>query len=338
MTSSDTRLHDEIDLLRREVAALRRRNARGAWLGSLGLVAAGALLSWAALAASETGAVARMQAPFEVIGSKGETLGKPIARIDEEGLRLLDKNGDTLIVLNADGAKLHGEKGGFLQLAKDRLEIIDRAGGTQLLMTAEGVGTFSGDGQFSLSQAGLVVGSGDSTALLGEGEKGNLRLAFYQGSEGSVRTPPAGKEPWAKVASGVGGTLRVGMGIVQDAGNGVIHLNDARGERIVGLEASVDGGGSVAVFKDTPQPLASLAASADGGQVVVHGADGTAIASLSRAKQGGMFQLTDFAGEVMVEAGTIDGIGIARAGPAAQPGGLLGMGLPGSYIMGKKAQ
>ena len=64
---------------------------------------------------------------------------------------------------------------------------------------------------------------------------------------------------------------------------------------------------------------------------------GQAVAALTEgAAAGGLLQLSNSGGEVMVEAGVAaQGFGVVRAGPDGFKPGLGFFGVPGSYIAGK---
>lgn len=65
---------------------------------------------------------------------------------------------------------------------------------------------------------------------------------------------------------------------------------------------------------------------------------GISVASLSATADGnGQLQLTNASGQTMVEAGvTIHGVGAVRTGPHGFNSNINFLGLPGSYIAGKK--
>jgi len=110
---------------------------------------------------------------------------------------------------------------------------------------------------------------------------------------------------------------------------------------IAGIGESEAGSGIIVVADAAGNPRVRLSrqASSGGGQVVVTNAAGIPVATMSGSGHGGsgLLQLTNGSGAVMVEAGVLDtGVGAVRAGPGAFQHGIMFLGLPGSYINGKK--
>lgn len=116
---------------------------------------------------------------------------------------------------------------------------------------------------------------------------------------------------------GAGGNLAAGMGEAKD-GYGIAMVFDASGKARVALACeTASGPGMVHVYDAAEKPVAALTATG--------------------AANSGLLQLTNSAGEPMVNAEVFpSGIGAVRAGPGAFQHGVMFLGLPASYIEGKK--
>ena len=103
-----------------------------------------------------------------------------------------------------------------------------------------------------------------------------------------------------------------------DAGSGVAMVADAKGQMRASLSCSAgSASGEARIIDGSDQVVASLSGA---------GVNGT-----------GVLQLRNNADVVMVEAGVLpSGIGAVRAGPGAFQHGLHWIGLPASFIEGKK--
>lgn len=113
------------------------------------------------------------------------------------------------------------------------------------------------------------------------------------------------------------------------------------GKAVAGFGESQAGSGLAMVFDATGLPRAAVnVESATGSGIAsVVDAAGQVVTALRANGSGGsgLLQLRNNADVVMVEAGTLDtGIGVVRAGPGAFQHGLGFLGLPASYIEGKK--
>lgn len=120
------------------------------------------------------------------------------------------------------------------------------------------------------------------------------------------------------------------VGIGSSSGKGLLLLQDTGRNTF----ASIDGEGFK--FVEGGHNVVFVGKAAAGAEITVNGLDGNPIASLVRTTNGGKLELSNTGGQLMVEAGTTDsGVGVVRTGPMSRvPGGL--MGVPGSYISGKK--
>lgn len=119
------------------------------------------------------------------------------------------------------------------------------------------------------------------------------------------------------LAASLKGILVAALG-ESTVGSGLAMVNDTDGNTRVSLHATEQAGPGIARIID---------------------ADGKSVAALSATGPGGsgLLQLRNNADVVMVEAGMLDtGIGAVRAGPGAFQHGLGFVGLPASYIEGKK--
>jgi hypothetical protein len=134
--------------------------------------------------------------------------------------------------------------------------------------------------------------------------------------------------------------IRMGRRDTGRYGFSVVAENDSA-KVIAGFGESQAGSGIAMVYDLAGLPRASLWLS-DGtgsGSANILDATGKNVASLIAAGFGdsGLLTLRNNAGETMVEAGTLNtGIGVVRAGPGAFQHGLHWIGLPASYIEGKK--
>jgi hypothetical protein len=96
-----------------------------------------------------------------------------------------------------------------------------------------------------------------------------------------------------------------------------IALGNAAGKSVAELAVSSDGRGLVQVFGKNQKSLVVLTEDAHGGLLQIKNGSGTPVAHLMTAVDGGGYwQLTDPAGNPVVDAGaTKSGLGLVRAGP-----------------------
>jgi hypothetical protein len=88
-----------------------------------------------------------------------------------------------------------------------------------------------------------------------------------------------------------------------------------------------------------PRAAVNVESATSSGVARILDGGGKVVASLRASGSGGsgLLQLRNNADVVMVEAGALEsGIGVVRAGPGAFQHGLGFLGLPASYIEGKK--
>jgi hypothetical protein len=134
-----------------------------------------------------------------------------------------------------------------------------------------------------------------------------------------------------------GGILRTTVGTSPDGNNYVAQFNGRSGMRAAGI-GQTKGGQGVAYVADAKGNVRGvLRIDTDGtGLLAVNGVDGTTVGSLGEDKDGGVLDLRNTKGTMMVLAGTDEGgFGVVRAGPESFKPGLGLLGLPGSYIAGK---
>lgn len=109
---------------------------------------------------------------------------------------------------------------------------------------------------------------------------------------------------------------------------------------VAGIGESEAGSGIAIVADAAGNPRVRLSRHSSGsGQVVVTNAEGIDVATLSGSGHAGsgLLQLTNGSGTLMVEAGVLDsGVGAVTTGPGMFQHGIMFLGLPGSYINGKK--
>jgi hypothetical protein len=146
-------------------------------------------------------------------------------------------------------------------------------------------------------------------------------------------------------ASGVqvleGGAPRLDLG--RDGGSGAYRLKvfGSDGKAVAGIGQNSVGAGTAQVADQSGVVRAVLAVD-DKGHADIYNGSGVGVALLTEGPSAGG-NLTIYgsagskAGAPMVEAGvTAEGIGVVRAGPEGFKPGLGLLGLPGSYIAGKK--
>lgn len=109
---------------------------------------------------------------------------------------------------------------------------------------------------------------------------------------------------------------------------------------VAGIGQATDGRGIALVADPTGSNVVRMEVlgATNGGIIHVINPSGISVASLSATAAGnGQLQLTNASGQTMVEAGvTVDGIGVVRAGPHGFNANINFLGLPGSYIAGKR--
>lgn len=159
----------------------------------------------------------------------------------------------------------------------------------------------------------------ERVANLGVTEKGDIALRIYSPTVGPSNS-------------------LVAIGVDAKTNRGRFELREPSGTLLANIESIENKHGSFNVFDRSDTPVATLRADEKGnGFLSILNRQGQGIASLEQRTHGGLLQITDVTGEIMVQAGVLESrVGLVRVGPGAMPGGILGAALPGSYIMGKK--
>lgn len=257
----------------------------------------------------------QVQAPFTVVDDQGV----PIMQVTAgsiRGLYVLDAAGTTAKGISIEG----GDKPGIRVMNSSRQgwfgEMHD---GTLGAYIAGDSGENDIKTLMSEDKGFEVRKNNQRIANLGITEKGNVALRLYSNASGP-------KNPLAAV------------GVSNSDNEGGVEIRDSGGKLLAKVGSDANRNGNVSVFRGSERPIASLRAeNGGGGLVAVWNDQGNAIASLSKGANGGVLELTSLGGEPMVQGGVTGAqIGVVRAGPASTPGGIMGMGVPGSFIMGKR--
>jgi hypothetical protein len=127
----------------------------------------------------------------------------------------------------------------------------------------------------------------------------------------------------------------------RENGRYALRLFGAQEKVVAGFGESEGGAGIALVADANGNPRAAINLLTEGGSGVARIIDGAGkeVATLSGAGAAGsgLLQLRNNADTVMVEAGVLDtGIGVVRAGPGAFQHGKMFVGLPASWIEGRK--
>jgi hypothetical protein len=133
------------------------------------------------------------------------------------------------------------------------------------------------------------------------------------------------------------GTTRIDLGTPTDKYR--LMISEKSGNIVAGIgQEKTDGSGLVVVGDQAGVMKAAVQVGNGTGVVTVENTARIPVATLGQGGNGGgHFQIVGPDNLVMVEAGVAkDGYGIVRAGPAAFAPGYGVLGLPGSYVMGKK--
>lgn len=191
----------------------------------------------------------------------------------------------------------------------------DDTGARTAMIAARG-----GGGEVSVFSARPSGGAGQATSgvdttISAWGDYADLSVTVN--SEVRLRAGRRPKGNYALSTFNASGKLVAGMGET-DYGAGIALITDAAGKtRIAAHTETGDGAGVLQVFDAAILPVATLSG---------RGAAGS-----------GLFQLTNKAGEPMVNAEVFpSGIGAVRAGPSTFQHGLMFIPLPGSYIQGRQ--
>lgn len=242
---------------------------------------------------------------------------KMIAQLGREsadksnGLRIWDKNNDLVLGAGTDANGVpsirlinKGKTAAGLMVENTgagRLDLFQGENDGASLFMKNGVGTLE-----------LARADGKLAAQLGPGTSPNVALRIF-GSDG-------------KPLAGVGD---------DGDGDGIVRIHNKAGQPVAALQTNNSSGGDIAVFDSSGISVASLSGQGDLGMVQVFSGK-EPIAVLTRGESdGGILQISSGAGETMVEAGFNGRVGVVRTGPMGRGAGMMGLGLPGSFIMGK---
>lgn len=128
---------------------------------------------------------------------------------------------------------------------------------------------------------------------------------------------------------------RVYLGRINDIRHGLSFSNTSA--KIVAAIGQSEAESGIVVIADAQGKYrARMSVPAGGGNITIINAQDIEMATLSvDGRQNGLLQLRNDQGATMVEAGTLDGVGVVRAGPGAFQHAIGFLGLPASYIQGK---
>ncbi|WP_242112407.1 hypothetical protein [Luteimonas aquatica] len=339
-------LQRQLQTLQAQVADLQRRvpgghgpapvRLRGAAAAAVALT----LLSWAAY--SEPTApelilpqqVARLEGRMETVEKqlRSGRFKAPFSIVDEKGLPILSvfSGGNRGVFVLNDASRPGAAAKGVVIEAGDRSGIRVRNDGQQAWIgemddEAMGVYVAGAGGERDIRslmnlEDGFEVRDGhERVASLGVSAKGNPSLRLYSRTVGPNRPLAA-------------------IGVDAKSSEGGVEVRNPAGKLMARIGTVDNKGGIAAVYRTTETPVASIETEegSNGGIVAVWNSGYNAIASLRQNNRGGTLELSDLTGEIMVDAfTTTKGTGMVRTGPSDRPGGL-GMGLPGSFIMGKR--
>ncbi|MGO4701273.1 hypothetical protein [Dyella sp. 2RAB6] len=324
-------MQTQVDQLQQQLQ--RKRVRRRPFLAVLGIAALGLIFSWAAHSQSDSTefllmkqvaeletrmgniekqlASGKVRAPFSVVDAKGLPIMSVFAG-SNRGVQVINdatKPGSTATAVSIEAGDVAGVR--------------VRAGNEQAWIGGldKGVGIYvAGDGGVqdirTLMTANLgfeVRRSDQRMSTLGVTEKGNVALRLY-----SPEPTPETETRRQLVA--------VGVTAKDDLGG--LEVRDSAGKLLTRVSSVGNKTGIVSVYPASDNASASMQINDGGaGLLAVLADDGTAIASLSRGKNGGLFQLTDFPGDVMVKAGVTDKhTGGVFAGPESSAAGSFLVG------------
>jgi hypothetical protein len=167
---------------------------------------------------------------------------------------------------------------------------------------------------------------------------------FYANATGSNLTVYMGIYGGGKAAGLTvydAGIPRTELG--RDAQTGRFRLKFFAGNKafVAGIGEEATKGGGLAVVNDangTPRAAMGVSVESAKGFVLISNASQKEVATLTEgASAGGLLAINDAGGKPMVEAGVSkEGIGVVRTGPEGFKPGYGVLGLPASYISGKK--
>ena len=308
-----------------------RRTRKRAWPIGLGIAALALLFSWAAHSQSDSTefllmkqvaeletrmgtvekqlAAGKFKAPFSIVDEKGAPVVSVLAGA-RRGLYVSNEVSGPAVQAKSVAIEA-GERVGVRVHAEDGQQVWmgDTAGGASIYLAGS---TDENDIKTLMdAKNGFEVRRiNKRVAALGMTEKDNVALRLY--SENQQKGVPL-----------------IALGVQKDHGG--LEVSDMDANVLARLGTIDDKTGFMEIYASGDEkPSASMSVNDQGGVLGVHDEDnGLAIASLSQGVNGGLFQLTDFDGSVMVKGGVTDKrTGALIAGPKSSIMGSEIMGAP----------
>lgn len=215
---------------------------------------------------------------------------------------VLDRSGKRIFYVNKGVVDL-------FNMNEDDVARIEAEQGGRFVATASGASSTVSLGAPGAPVEGAGQSAGESSALA-------FGLAITEGSETRVAL---GKRP---------------------AGNHSLIFNKG-GQIVAALGETQEGSGQAMVASSTGVPKVGMNVSQAGkGQVIVTGEGSNILAALAEGDHGGIMFLCKPGGckPPLVDAGDAGGYGLVRTGPGGfnPAAGSVGLGFPGSFIIGKR--
>jgi hypothetical protein len=223
-------------------------------------------------------------------------------------------------------------------------EVVNEAGVAVFKVTPWTPGDSQASTEFfnEIGRRYAVIVQNDNGGSLGV-QSGAERPAGWKkdnGEEGTVSAASANLSSYgdsSQLSVRVESAPRLTLGRRDNGRYGLIVQKDDK--IVAGFGESTRGSGIGMVYDLAGIPRAAIRVDDEGGSAHIFDGSGKNAASLTAGGFGGsgLLTLRNNAGETMVEAGTLNtGIGVVRAGPGAFQHGLHWIGLPASFIEGKK--
>ena len=323
-------MQTQIDDLQHQLRHARTR--RLPWRMALCVAALALLYSWSAYSQSDSTEfllmkqVASLETRMETI-EKQLASGKfkaPFSVVDEKGAPVMSVfagNNRGIYVLN-DATKPGAKATGVSIEAGERAGVRVRGDEQQAWLgnMKEGVGVYiSGDtGEDNVltlmnAESGFEVRRENKRlATLGVTSKENIALRLFSPTVGPVHELAA-------------------MGIDTEDNAAGVEVRDPHGNLLATLTTPDNKNGIVKVYSSDKQAnaAASMEVTEEGGLLAVYDEKGNSIGSLPHGNYGGLLELTDFNGDVMVKGGVTDKhTGGVFAGPASSAAGSFILGRP----------
>lgn len=207
-------------------------------------------------------------------------------------------------------------------------EVVDRNGQRIFLITTEG----------GMPRAELYR-SGKAVATMVAPESGGQFVAHGTGTNVSVYTGIFDQGNGAGLAILEAGVRRTELGRDPKTGRFRLKFFGGNGSFVAGIGEEATAGGGLAVVNDVEgKPRAAMGVNLEAkGYVTIANGESELATLMEGSNYGGLLVIRNSEGHPMVEAGvTEDGVGVVRAGPEGFKPGMGVLGLPSSYIIGKK--